>query len=73
MGEELPPSNEPDRFVKMLRWSLLAAAVVFLSAGVAVLVQTEIPGDEQFAGFALLLLSAVCLGAFLRDRDTKGE
>lgn len=63
----------PDRFQQVLRWSLLAASVVFLTAGAAILMQTGTESDEQFAGFALLLLSAVCLGAFLRDRDTKGE
>lgn len=74
MGEEqLPDQRGPDTFARVLRWSLLAAAVVFLAAGVYVLAQTEIPGDKQFAGFSLLLLSAVCLGSFIRDRDTKDE
>lgn len=60
-------------FQQILRWSLLAAAVVFMTGGVMVLVNTALESDEQFAGFALLMMSAVCLGAFLRDRNTGRE
>ena len=63
----------PDKFEQILRWSLLAASVVFLASGIGILVATGTEADEQWAAFALLLLSAVCLGAFLRDRDTGNE
>ena len=62
----------PDK-LQVLRWSLLAASVVFLASGVGILVATGTEADEQWAAFGLLLLSAVCLGAFLRDRDTGNE
>ena len=63
----------PETFQQVLRWSLLAASVTFLACGIGILVATGTEADEQWAAFALLLLSAVCLGAFLRDRDTRDE
>ena len=63
----------PDTFQQVLRWSLLAAFALCLAFGIGILVATGTEADEQWAAFALVLLSGVCLGAFLRDRDTRDE
>ncbi len=50
------------------RWPLLLGAAICIGVGVWMLRQTGTQEDEQFAAFALLLVGAVLVGAFIRDQ-----